>query len=335
MMRVAIVYLGNNAPKYVFDNLRYLRTNFPNINLVFISDSDKSLNLAKKIGAEIWYYHENVGEKTNFQKNSSLPMNFRAGFWYTTTSRFFAIENYMENHSGEQLLQIEADVWISPNFPFEKFKDLPKDVDIAFPLETEITGAASILYLRDANAARNFCLEVRKDLLENSGATDMTILGKISKDRKLHSLVLPVVPYESGALNPETSPGITQKISQSLDYFGGVFDSVTYGLYLAGEDPRNHRGMHYRFRRQASHLVYCDKIKFVAKSDGIYLCDTTDVPLFNLHIHSKDRSAWRSDYLKIKIPLTIQKSKEGVSAKRNYGLLLALIAKSLKRRIGI
>jgi hypothetical protein len=335
MMRVAIVYLGNNAPKYVFDNLRYLRTNFPNINLVFISDSDKSLNLAKKIGAEIWYYLENIDEKTNFQKNSSLPMNFRAGFWYTTTSRFFAIENYMENHPEEQLLQIEADVWISPNFPFEKFKDLPKDVDIAFPLETEITGAASILYLRDANAARTFCLEVRKALLENSGATDMTILGKISNDRKLHSLVLPVAPHDSGALNPESSPEIIQKLSQFLDYFGGVFDSVTYGLYLAGEDPRNHRGIHYRFRRQASHLVYCDKIEFSAKPDGIYLCGKTNVPLFNLHIHSKDRSAWRSDYLKTKIPLTIQDSKQGVTAKRNYGLLLVLIAKSLKRRIGI
>ena len=52
-MRVAIVYLGNNAPKYVFDNLRYLRTNFPNINLVFISDSEKSLKVAKKLGAEV------------------------------------------------------------------------------------------------------------------------------------------------------------------------------------------------------------------------------------------------------------------------------------------
>lgn len=334
-MRVAIVYLGNNAPKYVFDNLRYLRTNFPNINLVFISDSEKSLKVAKKLGAEIWYYHENIDEKTRFQNNSSLPMNFRAGFWYTTTSRFFALENYIENHPEERLLQIEADVWISPNFPFEKFNDLPDDIEIAFPLETEVTGAASVLYLRDPSAAHNFCAEVRKVLLEDPGATDMTILGKISNDRKLHSLVLPIIPHNSEALNPGTSPETIQKIFHSLDYFGGVFDSVTYGLYLAGEDPRNHRGMHYRFRSQAGHLVHCDKIKFAVKSDGIYLCDKINVPLFNLHIHSKDRSAWRSDYLKTKIPSTIQDSNQGVTSKRNYGQLLLLVAKSLKRRIGI
>ncbi len=334
-MRVAIVYLGKSAPKYVFDNLRYLRGNFPTINLVFISDSVKSLNLAKKLDVEIWHYQENADEKSKFQSKSNLPMNFREGFWYTTTSRFFALEKFLEMHPHEQLLQIEADVWISPNFPFEKFKDLPQEIDSAFPLETEITGAASILYLRDYKAARDFCLEVRKILSENSSATDMTILGKIANERDMHSLLLPVAPHKSEALNPMTSPGTILKISQSLDYFGGVFDSVTFGLFLAGEDPRNHRGMHYRFRRQTGHLVHCDKIEFVAKSDGIYLCGQTDVPLYNLHIHSKNRSAWRSDYLKTQIPLIIQDSKQGVKATRNYRLLLVLIAKSLKRRIGI
>ena len=334
-MRVAIVYLGKSVPKYVFDNLRYLRTNFPKINLLFISDSEKSLKVAKNLGVEIWYYKENFDEKAKIQGNSNLPMSFRAGFWYTTTSRFFAVEKFLEMHPDERLLQIEADVWISPNFPFDKFMDLPEVVDIAFPLETEFTGAASILYLRDSIAAQDFCLEVRKQLSEDSSATDMTILGKIANDRSLRALVLPIAPHESKALNPGTKPEISRKTFESLDYFGGVFDSVTYGLYLAGEDPRNHRGMHYQYRRQAGHLVYCDKIKFEAKKDGIYLCDKTDVPLFNLHIHSKDRAAWRNDYLLNRIPQIIEESMHGEKAKRNHVLLLTLGAKALMRRMGI
>ncbi len=334
-MRVAIVYLGRNTPKYVFDNLIYLRTTFPKINLVFISDSKKSLNLAEKIGIKTWRYQENFEERTKFQNASNLPMNFRDGFWYTTTSRFFALEDYLVNNPGERLLQLEADVWASPNFPFEKFDKLSESVDIAFPLETEITGAASVLYLRDGHAARIFGREIRKIMSNDSDATDMSILGKLSINGSLNCVILPILPQGSVAINPTTTPENIERISKSFDYFCGVFDSVTYGLYLVGEDPRNHRGIHYKYRRQEGHLVYCDKIEFVARPDGIYLKDKVEIPLFNLHIHSKDRRAWKKNFLRIRVPSIILNSQFGLSKKRNYVLLLHQILKSIRRRLGI
>jgi hypothetical protein len=334
-MRVAVVYLGQKPPKYLFDNLKHIQTQFPGVDLVFISDSLASLKRAKRLGVKGWFYQENIEEKNQFQSNSKLPMNFRGGFWYSTTARFFALEAYLQTKPTESLLQIEADVWISPNFPFEKFETLPEDVEIMFPLETSNTGAASILYLKNHEAGRRFSREVRRIMMEDANATDMTILGQIAKEKSLNCLILPILPRDSDAINPETSAETIETINLSLEYFGGVFDSVTYGLYLAGEDPRNHRGIHYRYRRQPSHLVYCDKITFQVREDGIYLIGKENLPLFNLHVHSKDRRTWRSNFLRAKLPKIIAHAKYGVRKKRSYGLLLVLVSQSIRRRLEI
>jgi hypothetical protein len=334
-MRVALVYLGQKPPKYLFDNLKHIRAQFPSINLVFISDSVAGINRARRLGVKGWLYKENIQEKKQFQNNSKLPMDFRGGFWYSTTARFFALEAYLQEHPTESLLQIEADVWISPNFPFEKFETLPEDVEIMFPLETSKTGAASILYLKNHEAGRRFSREVRRIMLQDANATDMTILGQLSKEHTLNCSILPVLPRDSDAINPEASAEIIETITLSLDYFGGVFDSLTYGLYLAGEDPRNYRGIRYRYRRQPSHLVYCDKLSFQVRDDGIYLIGKESLPLFNLHVHSKDRRTWRSDYLRTELPKIIAQAKFGVRKRRSYGLLLVLISKSIRRRLDI
>ena len=334
-MRVAVVYLGQKPPTYLFDNLKYTRQQFPSIDLVFISDSIASLNRARRLGVQGWFYQENIKEKKQFQNNSKLPMNFRGGFWYSTTARFFALEAYLRTNPTESLLQIEADVWISPNFPFEKFETLPEDVEIMFPLETSNTGAASILYLKNHEAGRRFSREVRRIMMEDVNATDMTILGQLSKEKTLNCFILPILPRDSDAINPGTSTETIETINLSLEYFGGVFDSLTYGLYLSGEDPRNHRGIHYRYRRQPSHLVYCDKITFQARADGIYLIGKDDLPLFNLHVHSKDRHTWRSNFLRAKLPKIIAQARYGVRKKRSYRLLLVLVSQSIRRRLDI
>jgi hypothetical protein len=172
-------------------------------------------------------------------------------------------------------------------------------------------------------------------MVEDAKATDMTILGQLSKEQTLNCLILPIIPRDSNAINPETSSETIEKITLSLDYFGGVFDSLTYGLYLAGEDPRNYRGIHYRYRRQPSHLVYCDRLSFQVKEDGIYVIGKENFPLFNLHVHSKDRRTWRRDFLRAELPKIIAQAKLGVTKKRSYRLLLVLILQSIRRRLDV
>jgi len=333
-MFIVLVYLGTRAPAYVYDNLSNLKKCFPDRKIVFISDSKESINRGKKIGIDCWLYDEDKLENDRLKESSSLPMGFRKGFWFSTTSRFFALAAFAKENPDSQILQFESDVWIAPNFPFIKFEELKPEIDVAFPLETQRTGAASVLYIRDSDAADLFALKVRQEMSTNKSATDMNILGNLYKSDDLRCLVLPTLPLNSKGMNPENDPEIQLLISEGTNYFGGVFDAVTYGLYLMGEDARNHRGKLYRYRRQDSHLVHCDKMKFHADSTGLYIEDGIRIPLYCLHIHSKSRKAWESNFLTGNLKKIVENDISIVRVSRDYLLTLRLVYLSLMRRIG-
>ena len=333
-MIIALVYLGPKTPKYVYKNLWHIKSNFPKQDLVFISDCIKSIKKCESLGIKAWFFQDNFEESHKLKNHSSLPMDFRDGFWYSTTARFFALEAFMSENPNSQIIQFESDVWIAPNFPFSKFENLEKNIDIAFPLETEFTGAASVLYIRDANAAKTFCSETRKIMSSESEATDMTILGKLYKENSIKCLILPSLPPNSQGINPRTKPEIEQLITAGVNYFGGVFDAVTYGLYLMGEDPRNHRGQLIRFRRQESHLVHCDKLEFESEQNSLNIVKEKSTPLFNVHIHSKLEVAWRESFMNGVLRDNITDSRLGVSNTRIFALTFILAVKSIIRRIG-
>ena len=334
-MIIALVYLGPKTPKYVYKNLLHIKNNFPKQDLVFISDCIKSIKKCESLGIKAWFFQDNFEESHKLKNHSSLPMDFRDGFWYSTTARFFALEAFMSENPKSQIIQFESDVWIAPNFPFSKFENLEKNIDIAFPLETEFTGAASVLYIRDANAAKAFCSETRKIMYSEANATDMTILGKLYIENDIKCLILPSLPPGSPGINPVAKPEYEQLITARADYFGGIFDAVTYGLYLMGEDPRNHRGKLVRFRRQEGHLVHCDKMIFESDQHSINIVNQERTPLYNVHIHSKSYVAWRESFMNGVLQKIIKESHLGVSARRNYSLTMILAIKSLKRRIGL
>ena len=334
-MIIALVYLGPKTPKYVYKNLLHIKRIFPEQDLVFISDCTKSIKKCESLGIKAWIFQDNVDESEKLKNHSILPMDFRDGFWYSTTARFFALEAFMSENPNAQVIQFESDVWIAPNFPFSKFEGLEKNIDIAFPLETEFTGAASVLYIRDADAAKAFCSETRKIMFSEANATDMTILGRLYKENSVKCLILPSLPPGSPGINPVAKPECEQLITAGADYFGGVFDAVTYGLYLMGEDPRNHRGKLVRFRRQEGHLVHCDKMIFESNRHSLSIVNQKRTPLFNVHIHSKSHVAWRESFMNITLQKIIKDSRLGMSARRDHSLTIILAIKSLKRRIGL
>ncbi len=332
-MYVVLVYLGNRIPEYVYDNLKYLKKIFPSRNLVFITDSEANLGRCSALGIRGWLYKENKSENTRLKANSSLPMSFRDGFWFSTTSRFFALEAFSRENKSSRILQIESDVWLAPNFPFSKFEKLESEIELAFPLETESTGAASVLYIRDHSVAEIFTNEIREIMLSDKSATDMTILGKVFNYSKLNCLILPTISLNHVGINPENDPSLTAVISGQFKYFGGIFDSVTYGLYLTGEDPRNHRGLLYRYRRQDNHLIHCDKQVFINGPDGLYLDENPPVPIFCLHVHSKSRLLWHEKFMNEELKSMVLNSMRGVQTKRDYLLTMVLILSSIKRRV--
>jgi hypothetical protein len=271
--RVAIVYLGPKLPRYLISNLKYLIKTFPQMPLVFISDNPKSINKVKRLDIDTWQTEALDEFRDEIDAHSSHPKNFRNGFWFNTTGRFKAIENFIAQ-SGLGVLQIEADVWLSPAFPFDYFEGIDR---IGFPLESANTGAASILWvpnLRLAKFLTGFALE---QFSRDGNATDMTILGNLAKkhQNKVHTL--------------RSIPGVEQKESNSFGVNIGVFDPLTYGIYFFGEDGRNNRGKRVLHRQPTKHLIKADKSTLSYKNKNLkvaYLGVTED--LYCIHNHAKD-----------------------------------------------
>lgn len=222
------------------------------------------------------------------QSKLSHPSDFRDNFWANTLIRFIALHQYISMFD-EQLIHIESDVIISDDFPFSKFENLPKS--IAYPMVSPSQGIASILYLRNKISSNLLIEEIERQVSSNPATTDMLILGSLMKRNSESIQILPSAP--AGSLDISHDASLQNNLAYGSAYFGGVFDGADIGCFLAGHDPRNSKGWRRVRALIAGNLVNPRDLVFSFSKNRNFL-DVSEVntrrtvPLFNLHIHSKD-----------------------------------------------
>jgi hypothetical protein len=312
-------------------NLLDIKSRFLKYSIVFISDNENAIEKAKKLGISTWLYQSNTALEHELKGLTSHPLSFRSEFWYHTTSRFFALEAFMSERPNEKLIQVEADVWLSDAFPVEHFSTL--DAEIAFPLETNTTGSASILFLQNLEAAQKFSKIIRDCMRNDPTSTDMTILGWIYKNKAMNFCTLPTAIGTSESYNPDINCDVQKSSVENQAYFGGVFDALTMGLYLLGEDPRNHRGFRFRYSNQINHILDCTKLEFRSNGRIPYVLNSSaQIPIFNLHNHSKEVAIWSIRGLK-----QVEKAISGIEnhevRKLRPRILIQMSMRYLLRRI--
>jgi hypothetical protein len=281
-MNLAIVYLGKNIPKYVFRNLTYLKSTFPMEAVYFISDNEAALQEASRIGVEKFKASRFEENSRKLESQLSHPMGFRDQFWLHTTSRFFAILEF-SHFLNAPFLQIEADVFLFKSFPFSKFEQIR---EIAFPLETSRTGAASIFYVPNSREIAEFVSFILEMTNLNSLETDMTLLGKYWTRYPQKVAILPSMTITRPLSKVDDAQSASMK---NFDYFQGVFDPLTYGMHLLGEDPMNSRGLIRFGKKPDNHLISSMKLKFELRDNSLFLIqDETSHEIFCLHVHSKN-----------------------------------------------
>jgi hypothetical protein len=292
-MKIAYVYLGKSElPRYVLENLTNTKSKFPHLSFVFISDNPQSLKSIKKFGIETWQCSDQETLNSEALNSMEHPMEFRSGFWFNTLARFFALEEFMESSGEQEVLQIEADVWLSPNFPFKKFENFSEK--LAYPMESLGRGAASVLYIGSLQALKDFNSFCKLELKSLSSATDMTLLGSYCENHPDRVIVLP-----SGQ-NPTFFKDFTPRYilsegSSHVSYFGGVFDPLSYGMHLFGVDPKNYRGILKLFTDTPHHVLAVRTLEFIVIEEELYVVNNSLMtPIFNLHIHSKNMKIFKN-----------------------------------------
>ena len=328
---LTVVYLGNKLPKYVVRNLEYLKNTFLDDEIYFISDSKKSINKAHDIGVKTWLAPHPEEQWKEVRESLNHPMGFRDGFWFKTLARIFVLDSFMQLHPGIPTLQIEADVFIFPNFPLSIFKRL--DAEIAFPMESYRMGIASLLFLKDHKASAMLVEFALNEINNNGQITDMSLLGKVAHSNKLNFLALPTLPRElRNALNEPESVNLVCNDSLNVS---GVFDGISVGQYLLGIDPRNSRGSLILHRAQTTHAINSDKLKFELDSNGylIMVGANANPFIYNLHNHAKDLRLYDLYLRKSLLEKRVDSTHRGEHREFVFRIFAFSITKAIARKV--
>jgi hypothetical protein len=328
MIETSVVYLGNKIPRYLTYNLEYMHSMFPMCNLVFISDSEKSLSQVSKLGIRTWKFNGLNENLFSLRDHLNHDWNFRNNFWFYTFARFFAIEEYMSLNPDYRHLHIEADNLLFENFPFDFFNQL--DSEIAFPMESKIAGAASVLFLRNHTAASKLARFTIDEIKRNSNITDMTILARILEDVNVDTFVLGTVPANQKSMVKE---GFNDKLFCPNMGIKGFFDAMSHGQYILGIDPRNSRGLlKLNFSSDTSGADNKRFDYFYNEGKVGAVVNQEFFQLYNLHNHAKDLRLFKNESRNKLLKKRIEKSKNGEYTEVRFSIFIKMVIKAAKRR---
>ena len=265
-MQIILVCL-KNFQSYILDNINNLLA-FDNNDIHVITE------------VEFFNYFENLPitlvdcsklDDFNYNLNSQLDRNFRNGFWYLCSLRFFYLYSYMKNNNLSDVIHLENDVLTYVNFNDFNFRN--NKVYVTFDCETRVI--PGIIYIPN--------YEAFKPIIENYNfnLNDMENLAIESNENYIEQF--PIFPIVDTIIN---------KYNKNFNEFNSIFDSAAIGQYLGGVDSRNISGDTRGFVNETCVIKY-DVYKFVwIKTNSLYIphiiINDNLIRINNLHIHSKD-----------------------------------------------
>lgn len=218
-----------------------------------------------------------LNESYNFVNNTSLDKSFRNGFWYLTSLRFFYVYELMKKYDIVNVIHLENDVLIYYNC--HELSSYINNQFMYIPFDTYKRNIASIMYIPNK--------EIYKKILDNYdfNKNDMENFCLIKQKTGLIEN-FPIF-IKSDNLTREQN-----YVSENSDKFPFIFDAAAIGQYLGGVDPRNTPGNTRGFINETCVIHYNNYHIWFEEINGtkkpFIQINDKKVPIFNLHIHSKN-----------------------------------------------
>jgi hypothetical protein len=283
-MNVILVCI-DNFQEYILINIRNLiRLKHKNIFVItnaeffsFFSEFDSNQIVLVR--------SESIEDSYNYKPGINVDSKFRNGFWGLTSKRFFYIYSFMKQRNISNVFHIENDV-----LTYYNCDSLEKTINndkIWVPADSFQRSIASIIFIPNYEIFGLFLNNY------NNRANDMQNLS-YSQSIMPHLFDNFPICFKSEYHTPE------QKfVTRTYDLFNMIFDAAAIGQYLGGIDPRNNPSSSdtVGFINETSVIKY-DSYHFVwrksldddTRKPFMKLDDNTYIPIFNLHIHSKNLS---------------------------------------------
>jgi len=273
-MNIILVSL-RNFQEYILDNIRQLdRLGHKNI-YVITDHPDKFDEVSDKI--HVLCISDGLDDEYGYMLKTQMNVEFRNGFWALASLRLFYIYAAMKKYNIQNVIHLENDVLIYYNLDI-----LSPSLDatkIYIPFDSYDRNVMSVVYIPNHT--------IWKQILDNYNyeLNDMLNFSKIQ--RKLD--IIRKFPIFDPAY-----PGLTNEqkwVCQNFYDFHMIFDAAAIGQYLGGVDPRNIWGDTTGFVNETCVIKY-DNFNILWKVSDIrrpfIQIGEKEVPIFNLHIHSKN-----------------------------------------------
>lgn len=329
---IIFAHLGSTNPKHLWPNIQRTQTLFPRAEIHFIKDSN--LRIPSKI-KNIVTIHEylRTPEIEKIRIAHLHDSSFRQGFWWLSLERIIAVGQAHLATGRQHAIHLESDVMLMPNFPWVSLSDS----QIHWCRYNEARDVAAIMSLPSQVHTEWLMKEIIQRIGLNSAHTDMTLLSEISQSNEQMVQILPSLgTTDIDVRNLNNSSKLLESLALDNPLVSrGIFDGAAIGMWLCGQDPRNHYGV-TRYRSQniiVSGDSFVDPSRFSFSynpQDGLRMVKGNSyLEIWNLHVHSKNQRLLSNDWEAELQRILGMKNKD-----REFDLkiLLSLLLSNLRQR---
>lgn len=260
MVHIVLVHIGDTFPTYLRDCIEQIQhvCKIPIHVLAAKSVLDKlDYDIIKADLSTIPASEHD----TRFKTTTTL----QKGFWQHATQRFFVLHNYMKQKNLDDVFHMEYDNLLY--YDVSKLVDVFRTKEIWVIMDAPTRCIPGFMYIKSAQQLNDMLPTVLAGAAK--GQNDMVTLAAYANKTKTVGH-LPIV-------NPSPE-------------FNVLFDGAAVGQYIGGVDPRNDPKNTIGFINETTIFSCADQtIEWI--QDVPYM---NNLPLVNLHIHSKDLQRWRS-----------------------------------------
>lgn len=333
MTNIILVYQSSKIPAYVFQMLDQLLQHRGNAQIYFITNKigsiwDKYKNIIKIIDSdklEKTKHHTRLLHKAKFGHRKIRIFYENPNYWFVTLERFFFIEDLVRKYELEDIIHLECDILI--------YRDINTIMDEIHRCNANhmvccdshrIHISNAVSYYRNLDAISRFNQFI-VDTVCPHGINDKIkpeLLDKliISNCKKINpkfgficDMTLAAVYYQQMKdktedehkiidLFPSLPDGYPDEPSRNCRIFSCLFDGAMWGKHAGGwpKPFRQNSSMgagHVDPKFWVGQELALGHMKLVWKDDKPYAEDMIHnkcIPLFNLHIHSKEMETFLS-----------------------------------------
>jgi hypothetical protein len=317
---VVFIHLGEARADHLWLNISRHFDLFPSVPVTVIIDSNKHRTSIDQRATIFFYQREST--RQGMPDIEKQDMSFRQGFWRYSLERLFAITSFHASFPEKKLLHLESDVILFPNFPWKGLQKQEKLMWNRYNAERDI---AALLFIPNLIVSQWLTAELTNLLNENSSYTDMTALSCLARrhpnDVQIFPALSKVVPKLANSVwhgDPKLSDALFNRTV--LD--DGVFDGAQIGMWLTGQDPRNHYGIIKLHGSGPSisgdSMIDPSAVDYTFSLDGclklINKESLESIDVWALHIHSKNLQLFSKAWIKeLDRYVELSKNKEPIS----------------------